>query len=172
MIAERRYIKDALYLWAAAVVADNGREDPVIWDNGAGVRPKPPFISLRFLGGSRPGLPMYTGVTPDNEGGSRYIIQPSKKALTMYGFGEGAYDLLQTMYDAIHIEKYRAMLAEKGLVIPYAADVVETGALLDTAIEQQAYFDFHVTFERVIVERLGYIENITINPSGVPMEPI
>ena len=178
MIEERQYIKDALYDWVAAVVAEEGRTDPVVWDNEDGPRPKPPFISLEFTGTSTPGFPDYSmvNVDPDNpeDQGEQTISRFVRRALTMYAFGKGAFDLLETIKASYEKDAYIQMLAEKGLVIPYALEVIENPAVrggVDT--ENSALFEFYVTYTRVIKDSPGWIETVHINPSkDIPMEEI
>jgi hypothetical protein len=104
MITKRQYLKNTLYDWIATVVSDNVRTDEVIWDNGRGVRPVPPFIALEFIGGIRPGLPSYGNVKMDGrKDGEQCIYMPSKKTVTLHGIGEGTFDLLQTICDSVFI---------------------------------------------------------------------
>ncbi|MDR2952913.1 MAG: hypothetical protein LBU82_06700, partial [Treponema sp.] len=123
MINERKHIQDAIYDWVAAVVEKEGRTDPVIWDHDDGPRPEPPFISLEFVGCSSPGMADYgVDVDLDNpaDDGVQTISRPMRRALTMYGFGEGAMDLLETIKASYEEDEYIMLLAEKGLVIPGA----------------------------------------------------
>jgi hypothetical protein len=169
MIAERKFLKDALYEWIASVVSDNGRTDEVIWDNGKGVRPVPPFIALQFIGGSRPGLPSYGNVKLDgSENGEQRIYVPSKKTVTLHGIGEGAFDLLQTICDSIFMNKYISFLKSKNLVINKLSDVTETGNEMDTEMENHAIFDIMVSFMRVVIDRPGWIENVEITSENLP----
>jgi hypothetical protein len=177
VINERQYIKDAIYDWVAAVVVEEGRTDPVIWDNEDGPRPEPPFISLEFTGTSTPGFPDYSMVEtdPDNPGdqGVQEISRFVRRALTMYGFGKGALDLLETIKASYEKEAYIQMLAEKGLVIPYALEVRENPTVRGTDTETSALFEFYVTYTRVIEDSPGWIETVRINPSeDLPMEEI
>jgi hypothetical protein len=165
---ERQYIEDAIYDWAAAVVAEGGRTDPVVWDHEDGPRPAPPFISLEFTGGSTPGTPNYSRVkTNGYDDGVQIIRQFVRKALTMYAFGEGAFDLLETIKASIYRESYIAMLAKRGLVIPNALDVRESPAVRGTDTENCAFFEFWVTYIRVIEDVPGWIGSVDIStPMG------
>jgi hypothetical protein len=176
MINERQIIKDVIYDWVAAVVAEEGRTDPVIWDNEDGPRPPPPFISLEFTGTNTPGMAEYgmvEGITPENPDGIQEIRRPVRRALTMYAFGKGAFDLLETIKASYEKDKYIEMLAEKGLVIPYALEVRENPAVRGTDTETSALFEFYVTYIRVIKDSPGWIETVHINPSeNLPMKEI
>jgi hypothetical protein len=166
MINERQQIKKALYAWVAAVVAETGRTDPVIWNNGKGPRPVPPFISVEFTGSQTPGLPDYgkvTGVENDTDDGEQQIRQFVKKTMTMYAFGEGAIDLLETVKTSIFREDYINALYKKGLVIPQAMDIVEGPEAKDNEIENSASFDFVVTFTRIITNAPGWIGRVQIS---------
>jgi hypothetical protein len=177
VINERQFIKDAVYDWVAAVVAEEGRTDPVIWDNEDGPRLIPPFISLEFTGTSTPGFPDYSMVevdpnNPEDEG-VQEISRPVRRALTMYAFGQGAFDLLEAIKASHEKDAYIQMLAEKGLVIPYALEVIENPAVLGTDTEVSALFEFYVTYIRVTQDSPGWIETVRINPSkDLPMEEI
>jgi hypothetical protein len=174
VIDERRYIKKAIYDWAAAVIAEEGRTDPVIWDHDDGPRPEAPFISLSFTGTSTPGSPNYSMVemTPENPGGVQTISRFVRRSLTMYAFGEGAMDLLETVKASIEKEAYIEMLARKGLVIPQALDVRENPNIYSGSTEEAAIFEFYLTYTRVMTDTPGWIERVDITPEGIPMEPI
>jgi hypothetical protein len=172
MIEEREYIKAALYDWIALVVADNGRTDEVIFDNEKGVRPKPPFIAVQFVGGARPGFPSRTKVNPAT--GEQRILAPSAKTVTLHGIGTGSFDLLQTICDSIFIGKYIYLLKQQHLVVNKITDVTELGNELDTEMENRAKFDVKVAFIRVITNKPGWIEHVEFvsddHPSFIPIE--
>jgi len=172
MINERQYIKEALYDWVAAVVAETGRTDPVIWDHERGPRPVPPFVSLAFVGGETPGMPNYNRV----KNGVQYITRYVKRSLTMYAFGEGSFDLLETIKASIERADYMERLGNKQLVIPYALEVKENPVARGTEWEVGAMFDFYVTYNRVIEDTPGWIETVGMTGSTfkgeitIPME--
>ncbi len=177
MINERQYLKDALYDWVAAVVLANGRSDDVIWRDGNGPRPLPPFISIEIVGGSRPGIPWKGMVSPNDEQdpedlGVQTIMQPAKKTFTMYGFGERSFDLLETIRDSIHLDRYIEMLGQKGLVIEQATDVTGAPMEIDGMREAQPHFDFVVVFNRVFTDTPGWIDHVNISTDDLPIEPI
>jgi len=177
VIDERRQIKDAIYDWVAAVVEEEGRTDQIVWDNEDGPRPRPPFISLEFTGTSTPGMAehgMVEGVTPEHPDGIQEIRRPVRRAVTMYAFGEDALDLLETIKASYEKEEYIQMLAEKGLVIPYALEVIENPAVRGgTDTENSALFEFYVTYIRVIEDSPGYIDSVSITPpENLPMKEI
>jgi hypothetical protein len=169
VIHERQYIKDTLNDWIAAVVAEEGRNDPVIWDDDDGPRPEAPFIALTFTGTSTPGSPNYSMA---DEQGIQTISRFVRRSLTMYAFGERAMDLLDTIKASIEKETYIEMLAKKGLVIPQALEVRENPANYSGSTENAALFDFFLTYTRVITDVPGWIETVDISPEGVPMETI
>lgn len=188
MIEERQYIKEALYDWVAAVVADEGRTDQVIWDNEDGPRPVPPFISIEFRGTGTPGSPDYSFVNvgnPDEETeelgeniepgeGGQTISRFVRRSLTMYAFGNSAMDLLETIKASIDKEKYHLMLELKGLAIPQALDVTENPVNRSgIATENSALFDFFVTYTRVMTDTPGWVETTEIEPPpNLPMSEI
>ena len=176
MLEERRYIKDALYDWVRAVVTDEGRTDEVIWDHDDGPRPPKPFISLELIGTDTPGQPDYNMVEkrPDEaQDGERSITRFVKRALTMYGFGEAAMDLLETIKASVDIDKYVDLLAEKGLAVSQTFEVTEHPANRGgVTTEIAAMFDFHVTYKRVMTDFPGWIETVHIKPDSLPMEEI
>jgi hypothetical protein len=177
VIQERQYIKEALYDWVAAVVAEEGRTDPAAWDHDDGPRPKAPFISLEFVGTSTPGSPNFSmiEVDPDDSDdmGVQEISRPVRRALTMYGFGEGAMDLLETIKESIYKDRYITMLALKGLVIPDALEVRENPAVRGVDTENAALFEFYVTYTRVMTDSPGWIETAHFAPpEDLPMDEI
>jgi len=173
VINERQHIKDSLYDWVAAVVAETGRKDQVIWRNENGPRPVPPFISIEFTGSQTPGMPEYSSVETEGQedDGEQEIRQFVRKAITMYAFGEGAIDLLETIKASVFREKYIAMLYKAGLVIPQVLDVTETPAPKSNEIENSAFFDFVVTFIRVGTDVPGWIGGISMS-SDTPIGDI
>jgi hypothetical protein len=176
VINERQYIKDTLYDLVEAVVRAAGREDEVIWRNDNGTRPVPPFIAIEIVGGSRRGFPWKSlvKINADNpeDMGEQTIVQPGKKTLTIYGFGEGSFDLLETIRDSVYLEDYKNMLAQKGLVLLNVMDVTGTPAEIDGIRENEPHFDFDVAFNRVFTDRPGWIEHVKIKTDDLPMKPI
>jgi hypothetical protein len=170
MIEERQYLKDALYDWITAIMADHERTDEVIWDEGKGVRPKAPFIELQFGTSERPGLPSYSRVDPEN--GEQHIYHDVEKTVTVHGFGEGSFDLLQTILDSIYVTQYKSFLKTKHLVVNKLTDVTEVGNVVDTEMEKRAKFDISVSFIRVTVDRPGWIDHVGIIPEDLPLQPI
>jgi hypothetical protein len=161
MISERQYIKDAIYDWVTAVVAETGRSDPVIHRINKGTRPLPPFIMLEFTGESIPGAPYYSRVQTDGTSdGEQYLSQFVRKSMTMYAFGEGSFDLLETIRASIYLARYIDLLRSKALAIPQALDVSENPTARDTGYEESALFDFFVTFIRVITDTPGWIKTV------------
>jgi len=166
VINERQYIKKAIYDWVAAVVEAEGRKDQIVWDNEDGPRPKPPFISLEFTGTSTPGSPHYGDVDIEKKPeGVQEITRFVRRALTMYAFGKGALDLLETIKESIDKDAYITMLAKQGLVIPYALEVRENPTVRGTDTEYSALFEFYVTYTRVTEDSPGWIETVHMKPS-------
>jgi hypothetical protein len=174
VIEERQYIQDALHDWVAAVIAEEKRTDPVIWDNDNGPRPKAPFISLSFIGTSTPGSPNYSmvEVSEEHPEGIQPISRFVRRSLTMYAFGERAMDLLETIKASLDKDEYITMLSRKGLVIPYTLEVRENPAQYSGTTEEAAMFDFFVTYTRTIVDRPEWIDTVDISPEGLPMGEI
>lgn len=177
MIEERRYIKDAIYDWVAAVVKETGRTDPVVWDHEDGPRPVAPFVSLEFTGTATPGHPYYGPVEQSAEGAQdnweRKISRFVQRALTMYAFGESAMDLLETIKASIDKDVYVDMLAKKGLAINQTLEVMENPANRGgIATENSALFEFYITYIRTVIESLGYIETVHILPDDLPIGEI
>ena len=170
MICERKYLEETIAQWIETVIADNGRSEEVIYMDKNGVRPPPPFIALQFLGGSRPGFPSRTKV---GETGERKFYAHSEKTISVHGVGEETFDLLQIILDSIYTGKYKSFLCRKNLVVRKLTDVSQTGSEIDGEIESRCRFDIHVSFIRVVTEKPGWIENVTITPEGKPsLSPI
>ena len=171
MIEERKYLEKTLAEWIEMVVADNGRNDKVIYVHKNGVRPVPPFIALQFIGGVRPGFPSRTKVDPRT--GEQRLLAHSEKTITLHGIGAGSFDLLQTIMDSIFISKYKAFLRRKNLVVRKLTDVLEVGEAGDTMMESRARFDLRVSFIRVVTNNPGWIEHMEIIPVDIPsLSPI
>jgi len=167
VLEERQYIKDAIYDWVRAVVTDEGRTDEVIWDHGDGPRPPTPFISLELIGTDTPGQPDYgmVDITPEKPDGERSISRFVRRALTMYGFGEAAMDLLETVKASIDKDRYVDLLAEKGLAVSQTFEVTEHPANRSgITTEIAAMFDFHVTYKREMTDSPGWVDTVHIKP--------
>jgi len=169
VIDERRYLQDTLYDWVAAAVAETGRTEQVIWRNGKGPRPVPPFVSIEFVGSETPGLPNYSRVKVNEisdgvyDDGEQIIRQFVRKTLTMYAFGEGCIDLLETIKASIYRDKYINFLRKKGFGIIDTLNVIEGPEARDTEIECSAHFDFVITFIRIITDDPGWIEQVEVS---------
>jgi hypothetical protein len=170
MTNERQFLKDALYDWIAAVAADHGGTDAVIWDDGKGTRPAPPFIALQFVGSRRPGFPCFARVDADT--GEQEVFHDVEKTVTLHGFGEGAFDLLQVICDSIYMAKYRDLLKARNLVVNKVSDVTEVVTEVDTGMENRAKFDIAASFIRVTVDSPGWVEHVEITPEALPLSPM
>jgi hypothetical protein len=145
----------------------------VIYDNDRGPRPIPPFIALEFIGSATLGSPEYSLVkTEGTDDGEQQIRQQVRKSLTMHAFGEGAIDLLETIKASISMQRYIEMLALKGLVIPEALEVTENPSVRDNETENGAFFDFYITYTRVITDVPGWIETVGFHSENLPMRDI
>jgi hypothetical protein len=105
--------------------------------------------------------------------GTRKIRRPVRRALTMYAFGVGAMDLLETIKSSADKDQYIEMLERKGLAINQTLEVTEHPANRSgIATENAALFEFYVTYIRTVTDAPGWIETTEITPHGLPMEVI
>jgi len=161
VINERLYLQEALYDWVAAVVEESGRTDEVIWRNGTGPRPVAPFISIEFVGSETPGTPNYGRVNAKD--GKREIRQYVRRTMAMYGFGESANDLLEYVRSSIWFAECIYLLKRKGLVINDATEVKELPQELSKDVESCAFFEFVLTYKRILTDKPGWIESVEIS---------
>jgi hypothetical protein len=170
----RKPFRDAVYDWVAAVAADAGTEMPVTWIPDNGPRPEPPFIALSIAGVRRQGMPWKSGIktaSADDEG-EQLVLHDEKYSLTLHGIGHESFDMVAAVYDSIYGEKYRAMLAREGLVIPYAENILDVSTVIDNETEAHEVFDFFITRTRVVIDRPGTIERTIISAPGLPVGTI
>jgi hypothetical protein len=165
MIAERQYIKENLYDFFTALLAAQGIVDiPFIYDNENGPRPKAPFLMLEFRSTVNPGMPDYSRVRLAGGTETQYITQHTRRNMTMYGFGERAIDVLETIKSQLNADIWADELRKRNLVIPQTMETVESPQAFETVRENGASFDFDLTYIRVIETDPGYIENVGLNP--------
>ena len=166
MITERQYIKDNLYdVFFALLTAQGITDIPLIWDNENGPRPDAPFLMLEFRSTVSPGMPDYSKVSTAAGIEVQRITQHTRRNMTMYGFGERAIDILETIKSQLNADTWVDELRKKNLVIPQTMETLESPQSFETTLENGASFDFDLTYIRVIETDPGYIENIELKPS-------
>lgn len=168
MIAERKYIKDTLYDFFTAILADlNITDIPLIYDNENGTRPPAPFLMIGFRSTVTPGMPNYSGVDTEGGGEIQSITQYVRRNMTMYGFGERALDVLETIKSQINVDAWVDVLRQKNLVIPQVFETIENPQVFETSRENGASFDFDLTYLRVIETEPGYVTDTGIEPDFI-----
>jgi hypothetical protein len=164
VINERQYIKDNLYDFFFEILQAQGIADtvPLIYGNENGTRPKAPFLMLEFRSTVNPGMPDYSrvilGKGEEKEEVQR-VTQYTRRNMTMYGFGERAIDLLETIKSQLVIDEWFDKLRKRHLVIPQFFETIEQPASFETVRENGASFDFDLTYLRVVETTPGYIED-------------
>jgi len=160
VITERQYIKDNLYDFFSEILeAEVITDVPLIWGNDAGPRPPAPFLMLEFRSTVTAGMPDYSMVEE-----TQRITQHTRRNMTMYGFGERAIDVLETIKSLINVDIWVDKLRIKNLVIPQTMETLESPQYGETAMENGASFDFDLTYLRVIENDPGYIDDVQLNP--------
>jgi hypothetical protein len=166
MIAERQYIKDNLYDFFTALLEAQGITDiPLIYDNENGPRPKAPFLMLEFRSTVSPGMPDYSRVGLADGTEIQRITQHTRRNMTMYGFGERAIDVLETVKGQLNADIWVDKLRKRNLVIPQTMETLESPQAFETSRENGASFDFDLTYIRVIETDPRYIETVGLEPS-------
>jgi len=162
MINERKYIKDNLYDFFLELLQAQGITDiPLIYGNENGTRPPAPFLMLLFRSTVTPGTPDYSRVKT-KEAEKQIITQHTRRNMTMYGFGERAIDVLETIKSQLTVDIWFDKLRKRNLVIPQTMETIESAQGFDTAQESGASFDFDLTYRRVIETEPGYIEDVEL----------
>jgi hypothetical protein len=165
MIPERQYIKDNLYdVFFALLVAQGITDIPLIYDNENGPRPKAPFLMLEFRSTVSPGMPDYSRVSLADGTQTQRITQHTRRNMTLYGFGERAINVLETIKSQLNADIWVDELRKRNLVIPQTMETLESPQAFETTWENGASFDFDLTYLRVIETDPGYIENVGLNP--------
>lgn len=169
MIQERKYIKDTLYDFFMEILTDQGITDiPLIWDNENGTRPKAPFLMLGFRSTVTPGMTELGGVEiQEDETEVQRMTQYVRRNMTMYGFGERAIDVLETIKSQLNADVWIDNLRKKNLVIPQTMETIENPQSMDTVRENGASFDFDLTYLRVTETTPGYVTNVGIDPEFI-----
>jgi hypothetical protein len=166
MITERQYIKDNLYDVFFAILTAQGIADiPIIYDNENGKRPKAPFLMIEFRSTVSPGMPDYSKVKMEDGTYKQRISHHTRRNMTMYGFGERAIDVLETIKSQLNVGDWDDELRKRKLTIPQVMETVESPQSFETTRENGASFDFDLTYIRVIETEPGYIEDVGLNPS-------
>ena len=166
MITERQYIKDNLYdVFTALLEAQGITGIPLIYDNENGPRPKAPFLMLSFRSTVTPGMPDYSKVSLADGTETQRVTQHTRRNMTMYGFGEQAVDVLETIKAQLNAGIWVDELRKRNLVIPQAMETLESPQAFEITRENGASFDFYFTYLRVIETDPGYIESVGLNPS-------
>jgi hypothetical protein len=166
MITERQYIKDNLHDFFTDLLTAQGITDvPLIHDNENGPRPKAPFLMLSFRSTVSPGMPDYSRVSLADGTETQHITQHTRRNMTMYGFGESAIDVLETVKSQLNADIWVDKLRKRNLVIPQTMETLESPQVFETTRENGASFDFDLTYLRVVETAPGYIEDVGINPS-------
>jgi len=161
VITERQYIKDNLYDYFSEILTDQGIANvPIIYGNENGPRPDATFLMLMFRSTATPGMPDYSSIDINDEKEIQRVTQHTRRSMTMYGFGERAIDILETIKSQLVIDTWVDNLRERNLVIPEVFDTIESPQSFDTMIENGASFDFDLTYLRVVETEQGYIEDI------------
>jgi hypothetical protein len=163
--AERQYIKDNLYdFFIELLTAQEITGIPLIYDNENGARPKAPFLMLGFRSTASPGMPYYGRVMLKDGTERQYLTQHTRRNMTMYGFGERAIDVLETIKSQLYADIWVDKLRKRNLVIPQTMETLESPQAFETSRENGASFDFDLTYLRVIETDPGYIEEVGLNP--------
>jgi len=164
VITERRYIKDNLYEFFTELLKAQGIDDvPLIYANQNGPRPPAPLLMLMFRSTVSPGSPDYSNVSVADGEELQRITQHTRRNMTMYGFGERAIDVLETIKSQLNADIWVDKLRERHLVIPLMMETIESPQGFDTAQENGASFDFDLTYLRVVETAPGYIEDWELN---------
>jgi hypothetical protein len=170
MITERQYIKDNLHDFFTGLLTAQGIADvPLIYDNENGPRPRAPFLMLSFRSTVSPGMPDYSKVKLADGKEAQYITQHTRRNMTMYGFGERAIDVLETVKGQLNTDVWVDKLRKRNLVIPQTMETLESPQAFETSRENGASFDFDLTYLRVIETDPGYIQAVGFEP-GFPWQ--
>ena len=168
MSDQRTEVQDALFDWIDAVLKENGFPCEVVWDDTGGVRPKPPFVSLQMIGGSRSSFPWKSRVDPNT--GERKARFDMRKTVSIHCWGERCMERLDEIADSISSDKYRRMLRRSGLVVNTLTDTTLSAEDRANGTETHGYFDIAVTYIRVVKEETDWIESVGIQ-TDMPANP-
>lgn len=129
-------ITDAVLAWLRA--ANGGLTNAqVIRAEAKGSRPPKPYLTVKASPGLR--TPAHDEPIDAIDGGG---ILPDRRvrgqriaAVTVQGFGSGAFDWLEAAGLSLQVDSIRATLTAAGLTIRQAGDPTDISTLIDTAFE-------------------------------------
>lgn len=168
MSDQRTEVQDALFDWIDAVLNENGFPCEIVWDDTGGTRPKPPFISLQMIGGSRASFPWKSRV--DAGTGERTTRFDMRRTVSIHGWGESCMERLYDIADSISSDKYRRILRKSGLVVNALTDIMLSAEDRANGTETHGYFDIAVTYIRMVREKTGWIESVEVK-TDMPANP-
>jgi hypothetical protein len=119
---------------------------------------------LEFRSTVTPGMPDYSKVILKDRTEHQHITQHTRRNMTMYGFGERAIDVLETVKSQLNADIWVDKLRKRNLVIPQTFETLESPQAFETSRENGASFDFDLTYLRVIETDPGYIESVGLKP--------
>jgi hypothetical protein len=172
---------ESLYEVVAAILHQEELDDiPVIFEGQNGIRPKAPFLSIMFRvtvgrGNKNDVTPLR--IVPSPEGLDPEVTlsttrQPIRRSMTMFGFGQKAMDVLETVKNDLRMDEWIDELALRHLTIPQMFEVQEAPEFIDVVQEAHASFDFDLTYIRVKEMPPEYIENLELAGTYVDGEKI
>ena len=170
MIDERKLIKDTLHDFFSEMLKEQGCSDiPLIYDGENGTRPKAPFLMIGFHSTVTPGMPNFgkVEVAEDGDANLQRMTQYVRRNMIMYGFGERAIDVLETIKCLLCIDTWVDNLRKKNLVIPQTMETIESPQAFETSQENGASFDFDLTYLRVTETSPGFVTDVGIEPEFI-----
>jgi hypothetical protein len=159
-------IKDALYAWAVARVAEVGSTATVIWEFGDGPRPALPFVVLNLIG------PRMTGGSDhqsDTGVGDQIFIQQGMREITVsvnvYS-SDDSLSLATKLHTSLNNKQYIDQLSADKIGIGAVNDVLDLSEFLETEWERRSQFDFIIfaalneEYTSPIIDQVDYDNNI------------
>jgi hypothetical protein len=179
VISERQYLKDNLHEVFAAILEAEGSNLQIIFEDQNGIRPRAPFLSVKFgptvgmgatMNFTRVKLPVLDGAVDTDADGVQTASQPIRRTMTCYGFGVAALDVLETLRTQLQLDQWVDELRRRHLVIPQVMEIIPTYSEIDVVRESAAGFDFDLAYIRVVETVPGWIEDVELTPEYVLAE--
>ncbi|MDR2071469.1 MAG: hypothetical protein LBP81_08675 [Treponema sp.] len=91
-------------------------------------------------------MPDYSKVSLADGTETQRITQHTRRNMTMYGFGERAIEVLETIKSQLNADIWVDKLRKRNLVIPQTMEILESPQVFETSRENGASFDFDLTY--------------------------
>lgn len=165
-----RIIQDTIYAWIASrKVVPNQK---IILEDQNVDRPKPPYVSYRFLTG-----PVKIGTRDDqvydSATDSFLISGPRTISMSIKSYGTekvSALQLMTNLHGSLELNSVQQLFQSKNMAVHSLTNVLEISSVLETGIEDRAQMD--IIFGVTSIQREDQGEISTVNIVGAKIKDV